>query len=888
MKSWNIPLRGCDCVSSRRLLQRLAPVVLVLATFSFANLTERREARYLQSRTKVRIDEGWKVLVGSDPSGAQNPSFSDAGWTSINVPHDMSIVDVGVTGKGIDPGQKGWYRKHFTLPAGAAGKQVFVQFDGVYHDAKVYINGTQVGAQEYGYVSFQVELTKYLNATGDNVLAVFVDNKTVQTSRWYSGSGIFRHVWMITTDPVHVKNWGTAITTAGATAAKSTVKINTEVTNGSAAAATRTLRTVICDSTGTPVDSVSSSITVAAGATTKFAQSIDLSGVNLWSPDHPYVYNAYTEVLDGNVKADDYVTPFGIRDVQISAAKGLTINGVFTKLKGACIHHTMIPTGAVVPEQIWVRVIKELQASGTNSIRTSHAPMAPEFYDLCDQMGMLVFDEWCDKWKDWWAGSYYQDWDKYWQADLRLFLERDRNHPSVIIWSYGNEVATSATGGAMPQYEYDMSALIVPFAKAIDSSRPYTHAVANGFSGDWAGYAKLAKYEDIVGVNYNDGGYGNMINLAPNAVFMGTEQYPFGMSWNNCKNRNQVLGEHIWTGMDYLGEVSPLGEASGFLDACAFRKTWFYFRKGVIGSDPVVKLGIGNPNGTGAWAPPILSESWNQSGSQNVAVYSNCSSVELYLNGKKIGTASPSGNIAQFKVDWAAGTLKAVGLNGGQQVAVDSLKTVGAASKIVIRSDRTQLYADGDDVANLDVYLVDADGNHVWGAKNTLTYSISGNGRAFGIGTGDLTNASNFTGNSRAAYEGRAYIPAQSTTTPGSFTVTVSSPGLASGSVLLSTVSQFSGGTTGLAERAISRVGSHIVALKAGMHSLKMDYRLDRAAPVQISVLLPSGRMVGEFNEGVKDNGIHSWSCDAISGGHAYLVRLKAGETSTTRMVVVP
>ena len=269
-----------------------ALAVLVLAGLVSANITERRENQYLVARTKVRIDEGWKLLVGSNPTGAQNTNYDDASWTNTNVPHDMSAVLMGVNNNGIDPGQKGWYRKHFTLPAGSSGKQVIIQFDGVYHDAVVYINGTQVASQLYGYVSFKADITKYLNLTGDNVLAVWVDNKTVQTSRWYSGSGIFRHVWMITTDPVHVKNWGTAITTPDAVASKSTVKINTEVTNETSASVSRTLVTVLCDSTGKRIDSISTPITVAAGATTKFAQSIDVTSPNLWAPNNPYLYNA--------------------------------------------------------------------------------------------------------------------------------------------------------------------------------------------------------------------------------------------------------------------------------------------------------------------------------------------------------------------------------------------------------------------------------------------------------------------------------------------------------------------------------------------------------------------------------------------------------------------
>jgi beta-galactosidase len=872
---------------SRSLRPLLA--ILVLAGLGFANLTERRENSYLQSRTKTRLGEDWKVYAGGDPTGAKDASFNDASWTTTSVPHDMSQPLVGKT-TDIDPGNKGWYRKHFTLPTSAAGKRVTLQFDGVYHWCKVYVNGTLVGSQEFGYVSFQVDITNAVKASGDNVIAVWVDNLTQRQSRWYSGTGIYRHVWLTITDPVHVKNWGTAITTPNATAAKSTVKINTEVTNDGTASATRTLRTVICDSTGTPVDSVSSSITVAAGATTKFAQSIDLSGIKLWSPETPYIYNAYTKILDGTNLSDDYVTPFGIRDLQVSSTKGMTINGVSVKLRGACLHHTMIPTGAVVPEAMWVRVLNQLKASGTNSIRTAHNPMSPEFMDLCDRMGMLVMDEWCDKWKTWWAGSQYLDWDKVWKTDLRLFIERDRNHPSVVLWSYGNEV-DAGTSGKVSQYEYDMSGTIVPFAKTIDDSRLYTHGVANGFSGDWAGYAKLAQYEDVVGVNYNDGGYANMISLAPNAIFVGTEQYPYGTSWNNAKNRVQVLGEHIWTGMDYLGEVKPMGEPCGFLDACAFRKTWFSYRKSIIGSEPVVKLGVGSPTGSGAWAPPILSESWNESGSKNVVAYSNCQSVSLYLNGTLVGTKTyTAGNLStsQWTVNWASGTLKVVGSNNGTQVAVDSLITTGTASRIVLKSDRTTLYADGDDLANVEAYVVDAKGNHIWSATNNLKYTVAGAGRALGIGTGDLSKTVAFSDN-RNAYEGRAYIPLQSTTTPGSITLTVSSNGLTSGTVTLTTIAQPAPGTsTGVLNRSASRGASISFARKSGDHAMEMGYHLGKSGSVRISVLTPAGREVASFDQGVQAAGFHEWSWNKVPGERAYLIRVKAEGESATRLVAIP
>jgi beta-galactosidase len=866
-------------------IRAAAIAVAFIATAASANITERRENQYLQARTKTRIDEGWKILIGSNPSGAQNTAFNDASWTTTNVPYDMANVLVG-TGKGTDPGQKGWFRKHFTVPTGTSGKQVVVQFDGVYHDAVVYINGTQVASQEYGYVSFKADITKYLNLTGDNVLAVWVDNLTVQTSRWYSGSGIFRHVWLITTDPVHLTNWGTAITTPSATAASSTVKINTDVTNETSSSASRTLVTVICDSTGKRIDSVSTPITVAANTTTTFSQSIAMTGCNLWSPSNPYVYNAYTEILNGTTLADDYVTPFGIRNITYSTS-GLFINGVNTKIKGICMHQTMVPVGSAVPEQMWMRVIKQLQAAGVNSIRTSHCPMEPEFYDLCDKMGMLVMDEWCDKWKNPSSNSYYQDWDNVWQADLTLFLKRDRNHPCIYIWSYGNEVDPG--GGSISQYEYTMS--------GDHRAGRQGHRIVQALHP-----RRLERVlRRLAGV----------CQAGPVRRHRGRQ-----LQRRRIRHRNQRRPERRLDGdravpvqyqLERLREQAP-GAGPAHLDGNGLpRRDWALGGKlrvprrlclpqdlvllpeGIYGTDPVVKLGVGNPNGS-AWVTPTLSESWNQSGSQNVVVYSNCQSVSLYLNGTLLGTKSNLGtpSTSQFTVNWASGTLKVVGSNNGTQVAVDSLITVGAATKVVIQSDRTTLYADGDDVANLDVYITDANGNHVWNATNTLTYTVTGNGRSYGIGTGDLTKAQNFTGNSHAAYEGRAYIPVQSTPTPGSITVSVTASGLAAGSIALTTVPQPAAATTGLAGRSVAAPEALSFALKSGLRSVEMDYQLNQASPVRISVLLPDGRTVEDFNEGTQSTGAHSWSWAGIPGEHAYFVRLQADGRSTTKMLVVP
>jgi beta-galactosidase len=776
---------------------------LSLAGVARASMTERLEARFLKSRIKMRIDENWKVQSGN-ASGAQATAFDDSTWTVTNVPHDFSITLVKPTSN--DPGANGWYRKHFTLPAGFAGRKVIVQFDGIYHDSKVYLNGTQVGSQQYGYVSFTCDLTPYLNATGDNVLAVFVDNLTVRNSRWYSGTGIYRHVWLIATDKVYIRNWGTAVTTPTVSAAQSQVSVQIDVVNELTTAQTRTLETVIYDEAGSELPKASTSITVAASSTGTYTQNVTLSSVTLWSPSTPVRYYAYSRLLNNAALADDYVTPFGIRELKYTPGTGLTINGVSTKMKGVCIHHTLVPAGSAVADSMWERAIKEVKASGASSIRTSHNPYSPEFYDICDEQGMLVLDEFTDKWSQPASagGVTYENWDANWQNDVKLFIERDRNHPSVVMWSMGNEVYY---GGTIPAYITTTMGQLVPYVHTLDkgSSRPVLHACN---VQDAAGYVNLAKIQDdFAGINYGDSIYSKIHSLDPNVLIMGTENDPYTIpgslmpTWFSVKDTPYVVGHHIWTAWDYLGEKSPLGSAYGYLDNCMFRKSYFYYQQSQWSDAPMVHVTVGNGSGSGRTMPP-LAEDWNQSGAVDVTTYTNCDSVDLYVNSTKIG----SKNLSDFpnmimvwpSVPWTSGTIKAVGMKGGVQVAVDSINTAGAATKVLLKPDKTALCADGDDVSNIEVNLVDATNNFIYAATDTVQFTLTGAGRSLGIASGDWSSSEPFKATSRKLYHGRVLIVIQSTTTPGTIGLTVSSGTVAPATLTLTTtVASCTGGSAG-------------------------------------------------------------------------------------------
>ena len=801
-----------------------------------ATAIERLDAKYLKSRIKLRIDEDWKVQTGNI-AGAEATAFNDAAWAATSVPHDMSITLINTTNS--DPGAMGWYRKHFTLPPGFAGKKVIVQFDGVYEDSKIYLNGTQVGNQRFGYISFNCDLTPYLNATGDNVLAVFVDNVTSRRSHFYSGTGIYRHVWLIATDKeVYIPNWGTAVTTPTVGVAQSQIQVQTDVANDLASAQTRNVETTINDEAGKALQKVVTPITVNANSTNTCVQTLSLSDCKLWSPSTPVRYYAYTRILNGTTPTDDYVSPFGIRELQYSATNGFTINGVSMKLKGVCVHHDLIPAGAAVPDAMWERIIKELLASGCTEIRTSHNPQAPEFYDYCDQLGMMVMDEYCDKWARQNAGSFYADFDQVWQKDLTGFIERDRNHPSIVIWSLGNEILAE---GKIPAYMRDTLKMLVPFAKKLDNTRPYTHASVSGWS-DAPGLAALAEVEDVVGVNYQDFLFPQIHRANPNAILIGTEQDPYlarsggSPTWYEVRDVPYVIGHNLWTGVDYLGESrGSLGGQSGFIDNSGFRKSWFYFMQSQWGDKPMVHIAIGNgtarannlvenwnqplpvddaANATGRGgrggarnrggaqpeaAPPARDAAPpanpNQSNLVSVVTYTSCDTVDLYVNSTKIGTKKSSdfaktGIMQWTSVPYEAGVIKAVGMKDGKEVAVDSIKTAGAPAKLVLKPDRTALYADGNDVSCIEVDIVDADNNPVFAANNTVQFTLAGPGRNIGIASGDFMNNEPFKATSRKAFHGKALIVIQSLLNPGTINVTVNSEGLTPATLTLTTKPQ--------------------------------------------------------------------------------------------------
>ncbi len=507
-------------------------------------------------RQQLTADAGWKFLLG-DPGGAEAASFADASWRTVDLPHDWSIEskpdkdNPSGAGGGFFPGGVGWYRKAFHAPADWKGKLVSVEFDGVYRDATVYLNGHKLGTHPYGYTAFTFDLTQQLNFLGENVLAVRVDNSAQPNSRWYSGSGIYRHVRVVVTEPTHVAHWGVFVTTPEATSASAKISVRTRVANESSNASPLTVETILFDKTGKKIGSAQSTLNIAVGKEDESAQEITVAAPALWSPESPALYRAISTIRRDGKVTDEVTTSFGIRSLAWSAEKGLLLNGKSIKLTGGSVHHDNGPLGAASFDRAEERRVELLKAAGMNAVRTAHNPPSPAFLDACDRIGLLVLDEPFDVWKAHKAKfDYGSDFDDWWKKDISSMVLRDRNHPSIVIWGIGNEIPELevTSGGVLGKQLADQ-------VRALDNTRPLTLA----FPGNTTTPNAQAVFSqlDIAGYNYNIlPTYKTDHEQLPSRMMLTTESYPslaFPL-WQASHDNPYILGDLTWTAMDYLGE----------------------------------------------------------------------------------------------------------------------------------------------------------------------------------------------------------------------------------------------------------------------------------------------------------------------------------------------
>jgi len=537
----------------KTLSRTLIAFAATLACFACVSMSA---ANAHSPRQELAADAGWKFLLG-DPSGAEATLFADASWRAVDLPHDWSIEskpdkdNPSGAGGGYFPGGIGWYRKAFHAPATWKGRRVSVEFDGVYRDATVYLNGHRLGTHPYGYTSFVFDLTRELNFSSTNVLAVRVDDSAQPNSRWYSGAGIYRHVRVVVTEPTHVAHWGVFVTTPGATGASAKVSVRTRVANESSDAAQLTVETTLLDKTGNKIGSAQSALSIAAGKEDESAQEIAVANPALWSPESPTLYRAVSTIRQNGKMTDEVTTPFGIRSLAWSAEKGLLLNGKPIKLTGGSVHHDNGPLGAAAFDRAEERRVELLKAAGMNAVRTAHNPPSPAFLDACDRLGLLVLDEPFDVWKAHKVKfDYGSDFDEWWKQDISSMVLRDRNHPSIVIWGIGNEI---------PELEVERGAALgkqlADQVRALDNTRPLTLA----FPGSTTQPTALAVLSqlDITGYNYNIlPTYKQDHEELPSRMMLTTESWPtkaFPL-WQISQDNPYILGDLTWTAMDYLGE----------------------------------------------------------------------------------------------------------------------------------------------------------------------------------------------------------------------------------------------------------------------------------------------------------------------------------------------
>ncbi len=812
------------------------------------------------------FDDGWRFNRG-EVSGAEAPSFDDGAWRALDLPHDWTIEDLpGATstdgGATSDPsllvtqvpptepvppqligpfdpqhsenggstaymvGGIGWYRKQFRLPASAAAQsQVELRFDGVYQNADCWLNGVHLGFHPYGYTSFAFDLTPHLNRAGENVLAVRVDNSG-RNSRWYAGSGIYRHTWLTITGPVRVPLWGVYVTTPVADRQRSLARVEVSVGNLGGQPASAAVRVTVLDPHGHVVATESAPAqSLTAGATAVSTLDIPIRRAALWSMDSPSLYTARTDVLVHGRVVDTVTTTFGIRSLVWNGAVGFLLNGEPVEIIGGNVHHDHGPMGAVSLGRSEERRVELLKAAGFNALRTAHNPHAPALLDACDRLGMLVLDEVFDVWD---TGKNPQDYSRFfaewWARDLTGFVLRDRNHPSVVTWSLGNEI-TDNTGGRR-------GAELAARLRSLDPTRPITLGGGSTFSPDDPSW----QYVDIGDVHYNANGkgYAQMHAAHPEKAMQHGETFPATIHQDITFARDNVwaTGTWVWAAQDYLGEagigktpIPPAGTAAaigdqsvmpgwslsrtlhhgwggfgypypyfqancGDLDLIGQRKPQNHWRAAVAGRSPVELL-VARP------APPGLEqyavwwgyfdelESWTwdvePAHPMVVHVYTPGDSARLLLNGAEFPGGAPTAPeraMATFTVPYAAGQLTAIASRNGREIGRRTLRTVGPPAALRLRSDVAGLTTGRDDLAHVLAEVTDRHGHVVPDAVVQVTFEVSGAGGIAAVGNGNPHNVDSFRQPRRYTWHGLALAILRPASRPGSLTLTARAPGL--------------------------------------------------------------------------------------------------------------
>lgn len=766
-----------------------------------------------------RMCDEWLFSLG-DSGQAESPDFDDTKWRAVRLPHDWSVEgrlspDLASC-TGYLPGGIGWYRKHFDGREYADAENLYIYFEGIYNRSRVYLNGHLLGERPNGYISFMYDMTPWFNRDGDNVLAIRVDHSRIADSRWYTGSGIYRDVWIVESGKVHFAQWGVGCIAEQVDDEAAVLSVDAEIEGLDGRNCSLVLSLV--DAEGNMV--AGKSVRAAASQTV----SLKLRKPHRWDVDDPYLYSLRAEIVSGKQILDSTTVPVGIRTLEFDPDKGFALNGRWMKIKGVCLHHDAGVLGAAVPPQVWERRLNNLKAIGVNAIRTSHNPQAPVFYDICDRLGLLVMDEAFDEWEfpkrkwveGWNVGTpafdgSYDFFGEWGETDVRDMVRRDRNHPSIFMWSIGNEVdypndpyshpvlaggnedfTQAAYGGYKPDAPDAMrigeiGRRLAESVRRVDRSRPVTGALAGVVMSNQTEYPDVL---DVVGYNYTESRYGKDHLKYPDRVIYGSENRPGYEPWTAVRDNPFIFGQFIWTGMDYLGESGrwpSRGMYTGLLDFCGFVKPRGWFMASLWSDRPVCYIGTSasGRNSMDAW------DDWNYEPGQTVRVmcFTNADCAELFLNGKPVGERKgpdPSSGMVTWDVEYVPGTLKAVGYESGKPVSEYEISTSVRPLCLRASSDRESLFGDGD-IAHVVVEVIDDNGNVCRPADNMIKCTVEGPGELLGLESGDNTDMGDWTDNTQRAYRGRLLAYVRSTGGEGKITVRFSSPLLQGAETVIAT-----------------------------------------------------------------------------------------------------
>lgn len=767
--------------------------------------------------TRIPFDFDWKFAL-NDQQGAEHPEFDDSAWRLLDVPHDFSIEHPfdqnfrtegggGYTYSGI-----GWYRKHFVTEPDYSDKIVSVLFDGVYRNSEVWINGHYLGIRPYGYSSFYYDFTPYLNPVGENnVIAVKVNTTEQPNSRWYTGSGIYRHVWLVAKEKLLIDQWGVFARTIDANDTEAKVDVSIELSNHNDTDQLCTVVTKFINSNDKQVAQAETKVELKAGEQQKIEQKILVTKPELWSVEQPNLYSLQVEVKTGNTIVDNHVSPFGIRTFSFDPNNGFFMNGKHMKIKGVNNHHDGGPLGAAVFNQTHKRQLSILKSMGCNALRMSHNPPSPDLLAYADSMGFVVINEIFDEWIDGKTPhGYAPHFEEWYERDVENWIRRDRNHPSVIAWSIGNEVKEQWDEVNGPR----ITKMLIETALKHDTTRPFT-AGCNGIPN--VNSSGMGDLLDLVGYNYHEALYADDHKKYPNRVIYGSEtvMYPYHdyncwqmrtyEEWLATKYDDYVAGEFLWTGFDYLGEagIGDVGHGCDFwktwpnwpwrgadcgvIDMCGHPKPGYWFRKALWNDEPIVYIAVQthesarNKNVASFWNWPKVEAHWNhakQGDTLAVHVYTNVPDVELKLNGKSLGTRQWDLRKEAFlfwEVPYEPGKLEAIGKTSNGKTVSFAVQTAGKPAKIVLTPDRKTLKANRQDISYVSVQLLDANNIPVPFANNMIEFEVSGAGKLLAVANGNQQSHTFFKGGKMEAHLGKALAIVQSTHQRGEITVTAKS-----------------------------------------------------------------------------------------------------------------